>query len=236
MSIVTCFYLYNNQLFFYAHLFFKSRCRPSVKSNKRNCRLINANDLRKVMVNEMRTLKYAILGLINRKAMTGYDLMKVFNMELVNFWYAQHSQLYPELKKLTAEGLLTYETVLQGEKLEKKLYSITEAGKGAFLSWLAEQDLLEPTPKDIFRLKTYFIESMTKEDILKQFQYQLDQRKEKLEKLETSMAQHPYASKISDVLSPLYGDYIVLKGAIMRERTYIDWLAGCIQEIENANP
>ena len=188
---------------------------------------------RKVMVDGMRTLKHAILGVINREAMTGYDLMKVFNLELVNFWYAKHSQIYPELKKLTDEGLITYETVLQGEKLEKKLYSITEAGKEAFLRWLSKQDLLEPTPKDIFRLKVYFIESMTKEDILKQFHYQLDLRKEKLEKLETTMTQHPYARIISDVISPMYGDYIVLKGAIMRERTYIDWLLECIKEIKN---
>jgi DNA-binding PadR family transcriptional regulator len=186
-----------------------------------------------MMVDEMRTLKYAILGLVNREAMTGYDLMKVFNLELVNFWYAQHSQIYPELKKLTDEGLITYETVLQGEKLEKKLYSITEAGKKAFLIWLAKRDILEPTPKDIFRLKAYFLEAMTKEDILKQFNYQLDQRKEKLEKLEMTMSQHPYAKGISEVISPLYGDYIVLKGAIMRERTYIDWLLECIKEIEN---
>ncbi|AET69298.1 putative transcriptional regulator [Desulfosporosinus orientis DSM 765] len=182
----------------------------------------------------MRTLKYAILGLINREAMTGYDLMKMFNLELVNFWYAQHSQLYPELKKLTDEGLITYETVLQGQKLEKKLYSITEAGKIAFLNWLKKQDLLEPTPKDIFRLKVFFIESMTKEDILKHFSYQLDLRKEKLERLEATMAQHPYSKTISDVFSPLYGDYIVLKSAIMRERTYIDWLLDCIKEIENS--
>lgn len=185
------------------------------------------------MADKMRTLKYAILGLINRKAMTGYDLMKEFNIDLVNFWHAQHSQLYPELKKLTAEGLITYETVLQGEKLEKKLYSITDEGKKVFLSWLAQQDLLEPTPKDIFRLKAYFIESMTKQDMLKQFHYQLDQRKEKLKKLEATMLHHPYAKKIADIISPLYGDYIVLKGAIMRERTNIEWLTQCIKEIEN---
>ncbi|AKL95773.1 transcriptional regulator, PadR family [Clostridium aceticum] len=181
----------------------------------------------------MRTLKYAILGLINRRAMTGYDLMKEFNLDLVNFWYAKHSQIYPELKNLTAEGLITCETVLQGKKLEKKFYSITEVGKNDFLNWLRTQDLLEPTPKDIFRLKSYFIESMTKEEMLKQFYYQLDQRKEKLEKLETTMAQHPYVKVISDIFSSEYGDYIVLKGAIMRERTYVDWLKQCIEEVKN---
>ncbi|NYC48370.1 DNA-binding PadR family transcriptional regulator [Clostridium beijerinckii] len=69
----------------------------------------------------MRTLKYAILGLINRNPLTGYDITKEFNSGLVEFWYAKHSQIYPELKKLTAEGLISYETVIQGEKLEKKV-------------------------------------------------------------------------------------------------------------------
>ena len=34
----------------------------------------------------MRTLKYAILGLVNRKPLTGYDLSKEFSKELNNFW------------------------------------------------------------------------------------------------------------------------------------------------------
>ena len=78
----------------------------------------------------MRTLKYAILGLINRKPMTGYDITREFNSNnLANFWYAKHSQVYPELGRLMEEKLVTCEVVIQGEKLEKKLYSIT-GGKG----------------------------------------------------------------------------------------------------------
>ncbi|MCX8179105.1 MAG: PadR family transcriptional regulator, partial [Candidatus Aenigmarchaeota archaeon] len=42
----------------------------------------------------MRTLKYAILGLLNRKPMTGYDLSKEFSYQLGNFWSANHSQIY----------------------------------------------------------------------------------------------------------------------------------------------
>ncbi|HCX64833.1 MAG TPA: PadR family transcriptional regulator, partial [Eubacteriaceae bacterium] len=36
----------------------------------------------------MSTLKYAILGLLHRKSLTGYDLKKEFDRELANFWYA----------------------------------------------------------------------------------------------------------------------------------------------------
>ena len=181
----------------------------------------------------MRNLKYAILGLINRETMTGYDLMKVFNKELVNFWHAKHSQIYPELKKLTDEGMITFETILEGDKLKKKLYSITELGKKDFQSWIAKQDLLEPTPKDIFKLKSYFIESMTREEILKQFEYQLVQRNEKLKKLKSVMKQISNTKDIPNIISSEYGDYIVLKAAIMREKAYIDWLEDCIDEVKN---
>ncbi|QSX08433.1 PadR family transcriptional regulator [Alkalibacter rhizosphaerae] len=180
----------------------------------------------------MRTLKYAILGLLNRRSMTGYDLMKDFNLDLVNFWYARHSQIYPELKKLTDEGLITYETIIQGERMEKKLYSITQQGQKDFAAWILEKDLLEPTPKDIFRLKTYFIEAMELDQMIDHFEYQLEQREEKLKKLKNTMDHHPFTKGWVKIGTTKYGDYIVLKGAVMREQTYIQWLKECIEEMQ----
>ena len=51
----------------------------------------------------METLKYAILGLLMKKDMTGYELTKEFNSALFEFWNASHSQIYPKLKALTKE-------------------------------------------------------------------------------------------------------------------------------------
>ena len=179
----------------------------------------------------MRTLKYAILGLINRTPLTGYDITKEFNHGLVDFWYAKHSQIYPELKKLTDEGLISYETIIQGEKLEKKLYTITEKGKKCLHKWLIKDDPLEPTPKDIFRLKAYFCDEMDNDTLLKQFQSGLSKHSERLEYLENSMEELLKTKDISKVSSPSFGDYIVLNGAIMREKTYIEWIEDCIKKI-----
>lgn len=41
----------------------------------------------------MRNLKYAILGLLDRKSMTGYDISKEFGRALAEFWSADHSQI-----------------------------------------------------------------------------------------------------------------------------------------------
>ena len=67
----------------------------------------------------MRTLKYAILGLLNQKKMTGYDLMKQFESALCEFWSAKHSQIYPELKKLTEEGCVAYRQEASDNGLEE---------------------------------------------------------------------------------------------------------------------
>jgi len=179
----------------------------------------------------MRTLKYAILGLVNRSPLTGYDITKKFNEGLVEFWYARHSQIYPELKKLTDEDLISYETIIQGEKLEKKLYTITEKGKKSLQKWLVKDDPLEPTPKDVFRLKAYFSDEMNIDTLQKQFESALNKHSERLEYLEDSMEKLSKTNDISKVSSPKFGDYIILNGAIMREKSYIDWLNDCIKKI-----
>ena len=181
----------------------------------------------------MRTLKYAILGLINRNPLTGYDITKEFNSGLVDFWYAKHSQIYPELKKLTDERLISYETIIQGEKLEKKLYTITEKGKLCLQNWLVQDDPLEPTPKDIFRLKAYFCDEMYNDTLLTQFESALIKHSEKLEYLVNSMKELLKKKEVSKVFSSEFGDYIVLNGAIMREKAYIAWIEDCINKISS---
>jgi len=104
----------------------------------------------------MRNLKFAILGLLNRKPMSGYDIAQEFNQALSEFWTANHSQIYPELKKLMGEGLIDYEIQISGEVLEKKVYSINKKGKQEFQNWLEIDAPMEATPKDIFRLRLYF--------------------------------------------------------------------------------
>ena len=55
--------------------------------------------------------------------MTGYDLMKQFESTLCEFWSAKHSQIYPELKKLTEEGSVAYTTEPSDNGAEKKKLS-----------------------------------------------------------------------------------------------------------------
>lgn len=172
----------------------------------------------------MRTLKYVILGLLMKKPMTGYDITKEFNSGVVEFWSAKHSQIYPELKRLTKEGLITFETVISGEVMEKKLYSITEEGIQDFKQWLILDPEVEPFQKDLFRLKMYFSESMNKSDVLNLIKCQIDLHKRKRERLLETFKNYSFVPKPG---SQEFSDYIVVKGAIMREDYYINWLELC---------
>ena len=88
----------------------------------------------------MGTLKYAILGLLNRNEMTGYELSKEFETTLFEFWNAKHSQIYPELKSLNAEGLIQYRVEITGNVLEKKVYTITDEGRRDFIKCRPRDD------------------------------------------------------------------------------------------------
>lgn len=174
----------------------------------------------------MRTLKYAILGLLNQTSMTGYELMKQFESTLSEFWYAKHSQIYPELKKLTDEGCITFDIQISGVSLEKKRYTITEEGRKDFLKWLEDDTEMEATPKDISRLKIFFSGKLSNEAREHLFNDQLLQHQSRLRHLIQNQNKF---KEIPANDSDEFGDYLVLLGAIMREEMTCQWLNKCLE-------
>lgn len=103
------------------------------------------------------SLSYGILGFLTYGSMTGYELAKAFGSSVQFFWHAQTSQIYLELGKLEQKGMVAGAVVLQTEKPNKKVYSITDAGRTAFLQWLAQGELQDsPKLKDVFLMKVFF--------------------------------------------------------------------------------
>jgi len=82
-------------------------------------------------------LRYALLGLLASRPMSGYELAKLFDGELRNVWTAKHSQIYPELARLLDDGLIRQSA--SGPR-RRRTYSITAAGKAALRAWLIESE------------------------------------------------------------------------------------------------
>lgn len=160
--------------------------------------------------------------------MTGYDLMQQFESALCEFWSAKHSQIYPELKKLTAEGMIEYKIEISGQVLEKKLYSITKEGQEDFLRWLGKTELMEATPKDVFRLRLFFSNRLREQERLELFEDQLRQHRMRLQHLKENQEKY---SRIPSKESDDFSDYLVLLGGVMREEQTCKWLEQCIELI-----
>ena len=174
----------------------------------------------------MGTLKYAILGLLNKKEMTGYELSKEFESTLFEFWTASHSQIYPKLKALTKEGLIEYHIEITGTVLEKKVYTITDAGKEAFQKWEETLYPMPSLPKDEFRLQLFFSHLVSPEFRIQLLQDQLSQHLDRLDYLKEDMEKFTTLPPVDD---ELFTDYLVLSGGIAREEAMCDWLKNCIR-------
>jgi DNA-binding PadR family transcriptional regulator len=82
------------------------------------------------------SLEYAVLGFLNYHPYTGYDLKKIFDTSVEHFWHADQSQIYRTLARLTSQGFVQMEKIPQEERPDRKVYTITEAGRDALLRWL----------------------------------------------------------------------------------------------------
>ena len=78
---------------------------------------------------------------------TGYDIRKSSTEGHFSFFVeASYGSIYPALNRLEADGLVTYRHEVQDGKPARKVYSITDAGRSAFV-----MELMQPHKPDIYR-------------------------------------------------------------------------------------
>ncbi|WP_120510934.1 PadR family transcriptional regulator [Photobacterium salinisoli] len=82
-------------------------------------------------------LQIVLLSQLKNHCHTGYDITKLIQHSP---WKASHQQVYRELARLEASGCVSIEEVLQQGKPDKKVYSLTEAGRKV----LADAEGLQP--------------------------------------------------------------------------------------------
>jgi DNA-binding PadR family transcriptional regulator len=87
------------------------------------------------------------LGILTRSDATGYEIKKLFEEDgYQHFIEASFGSIYPALNRLTEEGLVSVREEAQQKRPDRKVYSITKAGRTAFLA-----ALMKPLPEDRHR-------------------------------------------------------------------------------------
>jgi PadR family transcriptional regulator, regulatory protein AphA len=80
------------------------------------------------------SLRHALLGLLEDGPASGYELTGRFERSLQKYaWTAQQSHIYPELKRLAVDGLIT---VADEGARGRRTYAITAAGHDELRRWL----------------------------------------------------------------------------------------------------
>ena len=81
--------------------------------------------------------KLAVLGLLNRKEMHGYEIIKLINQEMTNFCNIKIGSVYFALSDLAKKGFVESKGLIKGKKEpDKTIYAITEKGKEEYIKLL----------------------------------------------------------------------------------------------------
>lgn len=165
--------------------------------------------------------------------MTGYDLAKRFDQSVAYVWHAPHSQIYPELRRLAASGLISAESQPRGSRAVKRTYSITEAGRAELERWV-ETPLPLQRERDAAYLQASYFEFTSFTHARRQFQAYLAHYEQQRSQWEAHVKQLESRStellrrRLATLPESLHEATVaykvhVYRGLIERARLEIDW-------------
>ncbi|HEX3046513.1 MAG TPA: PadR family transcriptional regulator [Bacillota bacterium] len=162
--------------------------------------------------------RYVILGLLSEGPLSGYEIKKLVTLRFSGFWSESYGQIYPELKRLETDGLVTKTN--SDSNRTRFLYSITEKGLENLKLWLHE-----PPEKELIRyeilLKLYFGHL---EDPKKMAEYISDFRNEHLQALRQLEF---FAAEIRGILGDHSNHPYVLMTIAFGQKVYSAYLEWC---------
>lgn len=169
----------------------------------------------------MNTLAYGLLSLLSRSADSGYDLM----LKIKPFWPAKHSQIYPLLAQLESDGLVQHVLVVQTDKPDKKVYSLTDKGKEALRAWLGVP-ADDPVTRDELTLKLYCMDQGDPADIRLLLEQRVAYCNERLKWLQAKIEAYkspPNASPLPVVL--------LIQKARFYYQSDLEWAEWALQQV-----
>ena len=117
------------------------------------------------------SLSHAILGFLDYRPMSGYDLKKFFDQSVAHFWSATQSHIYKALETLEMDGMVELQVIQQERKPNRKQYKITEAGRAELRRWVSTPLPVE-AKREAWLIQVFFAHQLTNEEIASLFEKQ----------------------------------------------------------------
>ena len=183
------------------------------------------------------SLRDAVLAALLEGESSGYDLAKGFDASVANFWMATPQQLYRELDRLADQGLVQARVVQQERRPNKRVFSLTVAGRAAIQHFTASA----PKPcviRDELMIKVQAADAgdaqAVREFILERLQW-ATAKLQRYERMRTRLldgrSEEEYLAQTERV-----GPYVTLLRGISFEEENVRWAERALTIIERRLP
>lgn len=176
-------------------------------------------------------LKYALLTLLAREPLSGYDLLTYFDGSVGFVWHATHPQIYGELERLRGEKLVSQKLVVQTGRPNKKVYSITPKGTQELLQWVATP-APEKTMKDGMLLRAFSYGRIAPDVAVARLE---EYRARHAERLARYRELTELVSASTDAAARL-GSLLTLRAGVLHEEAYLKWCEWAIDCLRRELP
>lgn len=178
------------------------------------------------------SLSHAILGFLNYKPLSGYDLKKIFDTSVRHFWAADLSQIYRTLTRLTEHGWVEMEVVEQDDRPDRKVYSITGAGRDELRRWLTAP-LRPHAPHSAELIQVFFAAQLSDEEMLAMFERAADQVRAVLQQYEQIPQEAEAYAAYVESPREFFCWMLTLDAGFKSAQANLAWLEQVIQRIRN---
>jgi len=166
-------------------------------------------------------LEHALLVALSERPASGLELAKRFERSIGFFWHATHQQIYRVLARMDADGWVTATPVTQRGRPDKKVYDVSPAGREVLAAWLAQ-----PTPtlglRSELAVKLRGASFGERGAVLDVVRANLADHHARLDHYRQLMKRDYPEPGTLDGLD--LDQYLVLRGGILMEETWIAWL------------
>jgi DNA-binding PadR family transcriptional regulator len=182
-------------------------------------------------------LRNAVMAALLEGEASGYDLAKGFEASVANFWMATPQQLYRELERMAGEGLVSARVVQQERRPNKRLFSLTEAGREVLRAYVSEGPAKPLAIRDELMVKVQCVD-IGDTDGIEAVRAAVAERVErataKLARYQR-MRERMLAGRTEDeylATAERVGPYLTLQGGMALERANLQWGETVLKRLE----
>jgi DNA-binding PadR family transcriptional regulator len=130
------------------------------------------------------SLQHALLGVLEARPMSGYDLVRFFDGSTGWIWTAPQSQIYPTLRRMERSGLISGDDEPRGPKLTRTVYTVTGKGLAELTAWLGTSHATA-SPRDPFLVQALHFDMIDAEQAHAVLQQFIDEQQKASQEAET---------------------------------------------------